>query len=245
MLNFRWTILATALCGALLLGACTAQQINQTLGDVLEAGTAGGSPTTSEVAAGLKQALEKGTLTGTRQASQENGYYGNPRLRIPFPEDVQKVETRLRQLGFGNQVDEFILTLNRGAEKAAIEAKPIFIDAIRQMTIQDAWDILRGEEDAATRYLYRTTGGQLEAKFRPVISDALKSTSATKYYSDLVSTYNRIPGVADVNPDLESYATEKAIDGLFILIAEEEKNIRENPVARTTELLRKVFGQVQ
>lgn len=243
MLNFRRTSLATAFCGILLLSACTAQQINQTLGDVLETGS--GSPTTSEVASGLKQALEKGTLTGTRQASQENGYFGNPRLRIPFPEDVQKVETRLRQLGFGNQVDEFVLTLNRGAEKAAIEAKPIFIDAIRQMTIQDAWNILRGDDDAATQYLRRTTGGQLEAKFRPVISDALKSTNATKYYSDLVSTYNRIPGVSDVNPDLESYATEKAIDGLFLLIADEEKNIRENPVARTTELLRKVFGQVQ
>lgn len=223
-----------------LAASCTTQQVNQTLGDIL-----GEDPTLSseEVAQGLKQALVKGISKGAEQASQEGGYYQNPRLRIPFPEDAQRVEEKLRQLGLGSEVDKFILTLNRGAEEAADEAKPIFIDAIRSMSIRDAWDILRGEEDAATQYLRRTTSDQLRAKFEPVISQSLDQVNATRYYSDIVSTYNRIPGVNRVNPDLVDYATDRALDGLFLLVAEEEKNIRENPVARTTELLRRVFAR--
>ncbi|WP_017731762.1 DUF4197 domain-containing protein [Nafulsella turpanensis] len=220
--------------------SCTTQQINQTLGEILAENQ---SLTTEEVAEGLKQALSKGISQGAAQASQEGGYYENPRLKIPFPEDAQRVEEKLRQIGLGNQVDRFILTLNRGAEEAAKEAKPIFLDAIRSMTIRDAWNILKGEDDAATEYLRRTTGEQLRAKFEPVISRALDQVEATRYYGDIVSTYNRLPGVTRVNPDLTDYATQKAIDGLFLLVAEEEKNIRENPVARTTELLKKVFAQ--
>ena len=220
--------------------SCTTQQINQTVGDILEQSQ---GLSTEEVAAGLKQALSKGISQGAAEASREGGYYENPRLKIPFPEDAQRVADKLRQIGFGSEVDKFVLTLNRGAEAAAMEAKPIFLEAIRTMTIRDAWDILKGEEDAATEYLRRTTGDQLKAKFEPVISQALDQVNATRYYSDLVSTYNRIPGVTRVNPDLTDYATERAIDGLFLLVAEEEKNIRENPVARTTELLKKVFAQ--
>ena len=220
--------------------SCTTQQINQTLGTVL-----GEDPTltSEEVAQGLKQALTKGISKGADQASTEGGYYENPRLRIPFPEDAQRVEQKLRQIGLGNEVDKFIVTLNRGAEEAAKEAKPIFIDAIRQMSIRDAWGILRGDEDAATQYLRRTTSDQLRAKFEPVITKALDQVNATRYYGDIVSTYNRLPGTTDVNPDLTDYATERALDGLFLLVAEEEKNIRENPVARTTELLKRVFAQ--
>ena len=148
----------------------------------------------------------------------------------------------VRQIGLGGEVDKFILTLNRGAEDAAREAKPIFIDAIKSMTIQDAWSILRGEDDAATQYLRRTTGERLAEKFKPVIKASLDKVNATRYYSDIVTTYNRIPLVEKVNPDLDDYATNKAIDGLFVMIAKEEKRIREDPVARTTELLKKVFG---
>lgn len=224
----------------LLAASCTTQQVNKTLGDIL-----GEDPTLSseEVAQGLKQALVKGISKGAEQASQEGGYYQNPRLRIPFPEDAKRVEEKLRQIGLGNEVDKFILTLNRGAEEAAEEAKPIFIDAIRSMSIRDAWDILRGEEDAATQYLRRTTSDQLRAKFEPVISRSLDQVNATRYYNDIVSTYNRLPGVKRVNPDLVDYATERALDGLFLLVAEEEENIRKNPVARTTELLRRVFAR--
>lgn len=219
--------------------ACTTQQINQTLGTVL-AGTT--EPTTGEVASGLKEALTKGISIGADNAHKTDGYYKNSLIRIPFPPDVQRVEDRLRQIGLGSEVDKFVLSLNRGAEKAAIEAKPIFISAIKSLTIQDAWAILRGDDDAATQYLKRTTSNQLKDKFQPIISQSLNEVNATRYYSDLVNTYNRIPLVNKVDPDLTSYATDRAIEGLFTLVAQEEKNIRENPIARTTELLRKVFA---
>lgn len=236
-------LITLGLSATLLIGGCTTQQINQTLGEV--GGMLGESQevTTNEVALGLKEALSVGISKGAQQAAQENGYYNNPQLKIPFPPEVQRVEQRLRQIGLGSEVDKFVLTLNRGAEKAAQEAKPVFMTAIRNMTIQDAWNILRGQDDAATQYLKRTTTNELKSKFRPIVSNALQEVNATRYYSDLVNTYNRIPGVQRVNPDLEAYATDKAIEGLFVLVAQEEKNIRENPVARTTELLRRVFAK--
>jgi hypothetical protein len=230
----------------LALTTCTTAQLNQTIGGVNK--TLGGGPTpltTAEVVQGLKEALIKGISTGADLASNVDGYFKNPEIKIPFPPEVKKVEDRLRQLGLGNEVDKFVMTLNRGAEDAAKEAKPIFIEAIRSMTIQDAWAILKGEPDAATQYLKRTTSGLLKEKFKPVIQNSLSKVNATKYYGDIVSRYNQIPFVTKVNPDLDDYATDKAIEGLFVMIAKEEKNIRANPVARTTEILRKVFGAQQ
>jgi hypothetical protein len=228
----------------LFLCACTSAQLNQTLGDVNK--TLGGGTSTpltsAEVADGLKEALIKGISTGSDLASQLDGYFKNPEIKIPFPPDVKKVEDKLRQIGFGSEVDKFVMQLNRGAEDAAKEAKPIFISAIRAMTIQDAWAILRGENDAATQYLKRTTSDQLKSKFKPVIQNSLQKVNATKYYTDIVTRYNQIPLVQKVNPNLDDYATDKAIEGLFLMIAKEEKNIRENPIARTTELLKRVFG---
>ena len=222
--------------------ACTTTQINQSLG-TLNDFLGGDELTTEQVAAGLKEALINGISKGSSEASKTDGYFKNPQIKIPFPPDVQKVETKLRQIGLDKEVDKFILTLNRGAEEAAKEAKPIFIAAIKSMTIEDAWAILKGEEDAATNYLKRTTTDQLKLKFEPVVASALDKTNATKYYSDVIGTYNKIPFIEKVNPDLNDYATDMAIDGLFTLIAKEEKNIREDPLARTTELLKKVFGQ--
>jgi hypothetical protein len=144
--------------------------------------------------------------------------------------------------GWAGQVDKFVLTLNRGAEDAAKEAKPIFIAAIKSMTIQDAWAILKGEENAATEYLKRTTSASLKEKFKPVIQSSLNKVNATKYYGEIITRYNQIPLVEKVNPNLDDYATDKAIEGLFVMIAKEEKNIRMDPVARTTELLKRVFG---
>jgi hypothetical protein len=226
---------------SLLFTACTAQQINQTLGD-LGRGAAPRPLTSAEVAEGLKEALIQGTSKGADMLSQTDGYFKNPSIKILFPPDVKKVEDRLRQIGLGNEVDRFVMTLNRGAEEAAKEAKPIFISAIKSMTIQDAFAILRGEENAATQYLQRTTSAQLKSAFMPVIQSTLEKTNATRYYADLVSTYNKIPLVEKVNPDLDDYATDKAIEGLFVMIAAEEKNIRENPAARVTDLLKRVFG---
>ncbi len=220
---------------------CTSTQINQTLGEIN--GVLGGSDlTTSEVVSGLKEALVKGAREGADNASRLDGYFGNPLIKIPFPPEVEKVEEKLRQIGLGKEVDKFILTLNRGAEDAASEAAPIFVDAITSMSIQDAWGILKGNKTAATEYLKDKTSPQLIELFSPIMQRSLDKVNATKYYGDIVSTYNKIPLVEDVNPDLNEYATQKAIDGLFVLIAQEEEKIRENPAERTTALLKKVFS---
>jgi len=230
---------------ASVLGACSSTQINQTLGEINKAMDLEQPLTTSEVGEGLKEALIQGISNGSDLASRVDGYFKNPEIQIPFPPDVKKVEDKLRQVGLGSEVDKFIMTLNRGAEEAAKEAKPIFVTAIRSMTIQDAWAILRGDADAATQYLKRTTSNQLKEKFKPVIQNALDKVNATRYYTDIINTYNQIPFVQKVNPDLNEYATERATEGLFLLIAKEEKMIRDDPKARTTELLKRVFKAQQ
>jgi hypothetical protein len=226
----------------LLSGACSSAQIGKALNEVNKTINQGQPLSTDEVGEGLKEALTKGISKGADIVSQLDGYFKNPEIKIPFPPEVKKVEDRLRKMGLGSEVDKFILTLNRGAEDAAKESKPIFITAIKGMTIQDAWAILKGEQNSATNYLKRTTSAQLKEKFKPVIQNSLNKVNATKYYKDLVSTYNRIPLVEKVNPNLDDYATDRAIEGLFIMIAKEEKNIRQDPMARTTELLKKVFA---
>ena len=225
------------------LSACTATQINQAITDASKIITEEKPLTTDEVGSGLKEALINGISKGSDLTSQVDGYFKNPEIRIPFPPDAKKVEDKLRAIGLGSDVDKFIMTLNRGAEDAAKEAKPIFIDAIKSMSITDAWGILKGQNDGATQYLKKTTTTQLKTKFSPVIQNSLNKVSASKYYGDLVNTYNKIPLVEKVNPDLNSYATDLAIQGLFTMIAKEEKNIRQDPVARTTDLLKKVFAQ--
>jgi hypothetical protein len=245
-LNRFITMKKTIIITSIILAGCSSAQINQTLGDVnkaLGSGTTTPALTSDQVAEGLREALVKGISTGSDLVSQVDGYFKNPEIKIPFPPEVKKVEDKMRQLGLGGEVDKFVMTLNRGAEDAAKEAKPIFITAIRSMTIQDAWGILKGEDNAATEYLKRTTSAQLKEKFKPVIQSSLDKVSATKYYGQLVTRYNQIPFVEKVNPDLNEYATDRAIEGLFLMISKEEKNIRDNPVARTTELLKRVFSQ--
>lgn len=212
---------------------------------VVQSTTSSGSSqplTEREVVSGLKAALEKGIELAAADASKTDGFFGNSFIKIPFPPDAQKAEDKLRQIGLGNEVDNFILSLNRAAEQASSKSVDVFMGAIRQMTFQDAWAILRGEKDAATQYLMRTTTNQLTAEFKPIVASALNSVNATKYYSDLAGTYNKIPLVTKVDTDLEAYATERAIDGLFQLVAREEAKIREDPIARTTAILQRVFG---
>lgn len=221
------------------LSACAGFQIPGSLGDL--GGSSGPKLSTDEVARGLKEALELGIGRGADRVAVTDGYFRNNLLRIPFPPEIAEVETRLRQIGMGSEVDRFILSLNRGAEEAAKEAKPIFASAIRSMTIQDAWGILKGKENEATEYLQRTTGLPLNNAFKPVIERNLEKVNATKYYTDLVNAYNRIPGVRQVNADLAQYATDRAISGLFVVVAQEETKIRKDPGARATDLLRKVF----
>lgn len=202
-----------------------------------------GNLTNDEIVQGLKEALKVGISNGSSRASAVDGYFKNNLIKIAFPPDVQRVETRLRQIGLGNEVDRFVLSLNRAAEDAAKKSKPVFVKAITSMTIQDAVGILRGDSTAATQYLRRTTNQELYNQFFPVVDSTLKLNNATKYYADLVNTYNKLPLVQKVNPDLKQYATQKAIDGLFVLVAQEERKIRKDPVARVNEVLQKVFGQ--
>ncbi len=222
--------------------SCTSTQINSAIKTATSILDDSPELTTSEVAKGLKEALIKGAEYSTEVASKTDGYYKNPALKIPFPPEIQKAETKLRQLGINKPIDDFVLSMNRGAEKAAVEATPIFINAITSMTIDDAWAILKGEEDAATQYLKRTTGEQLKIKFKPIIEQSLQTVNATKYYNDVTNIYNKIPLLAPVETDLTEYVNNLAIDGLFILVAKEELAIRKDPIARSTELLKKVFG---
>ncbi|SFQ60349.1 DUF4197 domain-containing protein [Hymenobacter arizonensis] len=211
-------------------------------GSTSRSGSIGGLSNT-EAANGLKEALMQGIGKGADQASQTDGFYLNRLIRIPFPPDAQRVANTLRSIGMGSQVDKFELSLNRGAEDAARSAKPIFMSAIKSLTFSDVWNILTGQKDAATQYLKRTTSSQLTTAFAPIMQQSLDKVGATRYYSALAAQYNQIPLMTPVQTDLNQYATGKAVDGLFTLIAQEEVNIRENPVARTTELLRRVFGR--
>jgi len=196
----------------------------------------------SEAVQGIKEALVKGTGESVNFVSVVDGYFGNPEIKIPFPEDAKMVENKLRSLGMGKKVDEAILSINRAAEDAAIQAKPIFVNAVKAMSISDAIGIVKGPDDAATSYLRNTTSPDLRLKFKPEIQKSLDKVQATKYWKDLITTYNKIPLVQKVNPDLAAYVTDKAITGLFVMISKEEKKIRKDPLARTSEILKKVFG---
>lgn len=203
------------------------------------------NPTSAEISSGLKEALEKGTGISSDRLSLENGYLGNLDVKILFPEEARQVERTLRNLGLGSMCDQVITSLNRAAEDAAKEAKPIFTDAIKQMSFQDVQQILLGENNAATQYFQRTTTSSLSAKFSPIIDSSLKKVNATKYWDDVMTRYNKVPLVKPVNTNLSAYVTEKAIQGLFIEIAKEELKIRQNVNARTSPLLQKVFGYAE
>jgi hypothetical protein len=233
-------LIPIAVCSAFFLG-CTSTQISKTADEINKAMGGSSQVTTEEVAKGLKEALSQGVSKGSGQASQLDGYFKNALLKILVPPEMQKVEQKLRSLGMNKLMDDFILSLNRGAEDAATEAKPIFISAITSMTIQDAWNILKGENDAATVYLKKTTNTQLYNAFKPKIQNSLNKVNATRYYTDIITTYNKIPMVQKVNPNLDDYVTNRAIDGLFVLVKQEESNIRTNPGARVTDILKRVF----
>lgn len=237
LLSFLLVLMVTMGCKT-----ASQAQVDRILDDFSKVLAGGEKLTTEEVVAGLKEALGQGVATGSDRASVVDGYLKNSLIRIAFPPDAAKVETKLRQIGLGSEVDKFIVAINRGAERAAKEAKPIFLQAIKNMTLDDAWGILKGEEDSATRYLERTTSASLTQKFQPIIAEALDEVNATRYYDDLVGTYNKIPLVQKVNPDLDQYVTERALTGLFTLVAEEEARIRKDPAARTTQLMKKVFA---
>jgi len=191
---------------------------------------------------GIKEALIKGTGKSVALVSKTDGFFLNPEIKIPFPENARTIESKLRSIGLGSKVDEMILSLNRAAEDASKSAQSIFVTAVTGMNISDALQIVRGKNDAATQYLARTTTPELKAKFSPVIKSSLDKVDATRLWTELITAYNQIPFVSRQNPDLAVYVTDKAISGLFTMIAREELKIRQDPMARTTELLKKVFG---
>lgn len=214
------------------------------LGKVLkQAAAAGSKPTATEIGAGLKEALEAGVAAGADRLSVQDGFMGNMAVKLFFPPEAQKIEKTLRGMGMNKLCDDFVLSLNRAAEDAAKEAKPIFISAVKQMSIADASKILLGgQKDAATQYFRGVTTDQLKAKFQPAIQNSLGKTGATRYWADVTTAYNKIPFVSKVNTDLNAYATQKTIDGLFYEVAQEELKIRTGTSLRTTPLLQKVFG---
>ena len=201
-----------------------------------------GGLTEKDAVEGIKEALIMGTAESVAMVSKPDGFFSNPEIKIPFPENARTIESKLRALGLGSKVDEVILTINRAAEDAAKSAQPIFVAAITSMNISDALQIVRGGNDAATQYLAKTTTPEPKAEFSPVIKSSLDKVDATRLWAGLIRAYNQIPFVSKQNPDLTDYVTDKAISGLFTMIAKEELKIRQNPADRTTELLKKVFG---
>lgn len=201
----------------------------------------GGSLSTDEIAAGLKEALSVGAEKAGSSLSSLNGYFGNAAIKILMPEEAKKAEQKLRAIGLGKQVDEAILSMNRAAEDAAKSAAPIFVNAIKQMSIKDAANILKGGDFAATDYLKSKTTSSLTESFRPVIEKSLAKVDATKYWNTIFTAYNKV-SLNKINPDLSAYVTEKALTGIFYQVGQEEQQIRKDPLARTSDLLKKVFG---
>lgn len=198
-----------------------------------------------EAGEGIKEALSQGLAGAVLKLNREDGFFRDAFYKILIPEDARKVENTLRDIGLGSMVDKAILQINRGAEDAAGYAKPIFVNAIKSMTIQDAIGLVRNGDTSATHFFRDKTTAQLTAAFLPVIRSSLDKVNATKYYGDMVNKYNSLPIVfKKLNPDLTSYVTMKATNALFDLVAQEERNIRNNFAARTTDLLKKVFGGV-
>lgn len=200
--------------------------------------------TEAEAAEGIREALSQGLVKSVLQLNREDGFFKDAFYKILLPEEARKIENTLRDIGLGSMVDKAILQINRGAEDAAGYAKPIFVDAIKRMDIGDAIGLVRNGDTSATHFFREKTTAQLVTAFTPVIKSSLDKVNATKYYGDMVNKYNSLPLVKKLNPDLTGYVTNKAINALFDLVAKEEKNIRTNFAARTTELLKKVFGGI-
>lgn len=211
-------------------------------GSVLNSGSGTGSSlTTDEIIQGLKEALSVGAQNSTGKLSMVDGFLKDAAVKILMPDEVRKLETRLRALGMGKLVDDAITSMNRAAEDASKTASPIFIDAIKKMSVQDALGILRGKDTAATSYLKKTTSNQLTNAFLPIIKNSLRKVNATKYWTEVFTVYNKF-SPTPVTADINEYVTERALRGIFYYVGEEEKKIRANPAARVNDILKKVFG---
>ncbi|WP_417429070.1 DUF4197 domain-containing protein [Kiloniella sp.] len=209
-----------------------AQQGEQSQGDL----------SVGEISTGLKEALRVGSSRVVDQVSLKDGFNGDSNIHIPLPENLKRVQGALRSVGLSSMADDLELKLNRGAENASVEARELFIDTISKMTLEDARRIYEGRNDEATRYFQEKMTPELKAKFKPIIDRTLSEVGAVNSYEEMISSYKAIPFVPDVKADLTEYTVSKALEGLFYYLAKEEEQIRQNPVARTTEILKNVFG---
>ena len=248
----NFILLSASLALTILIVSCgsTASGILSTVNNTLNNSTVGKTNqvpglTNDEIISGLKEALSVGANNAGSMSSKLDGFYKNTELFIPFPQEAIKVKNKLKDIGFEGKINEFEMSLNRAAEKACEQAAPIFVNAVKNMTVQDAMGILKGGDTAATSFLRKTTSNDLKSKFRPVVKDAIEKVQVTKYWEPLITKYNQVTmltGGEKVNPDLNEYVTERAVHGVFKLVASEEKKIRKDPVARVTDILKKVFG---
>ncbi|MFK8046699.1 MAG: DUF4197 domain-containing protein [Crocinitomicaceae bacterium] len=225
--------------------------LNDVAGEILSTDGSGTTAvpklTNEEVISGLKEALTIGIQNGANLASVTDGFFKNDIIKLPFPQDAIKIKEKAIELGLTGQVDKIELTLNRAAEEASKKAAPIFVDAIKNMSIADGFAILKGGDNAATNFLKKNTTEKLVAAFSPVVQNAIETVKLTEYWNPVANKYNfaaKLMGKPEINPDLNQYVTTKGIDGLFYMVEQEEAKIRKNPAAQVTDLLKKVFGSV-
>lgn len=216
-------------------GCAELQQVATQLPGILAEGNV-------DIASGLKEALNNGISKQVTKLTATDGFYKNQMVKILLPEELKKVDSGLRKIGLGSLADEGLKAMNRTAEDAVKTATPVFVDAVKGMTFTDAKNILMGNENAATTYLQNTTSTALYGKFNPVIKNSFSKVGADKVWTNIITKYNSIPFVQKVNPDLTDYVTKQAMNGVFKMVAVEEKNIRTNLASRTSELLKKVFA---
>lgn len=199
----------------------------------------------ADAVSGLKQALTDGSAAAVKMLGQDNGYFGNAKVKIPLPPSLQKIESGLRMMGMKKQADELVLSMNRAAEAAAPEAKQLLVDAVKKMSVQDAKGILTGGDTAATEYFKRTTSAQLSQRFLPIVKKATDRVGLAQQYNSLAGQGAALGLVKAEDASIETYVTRKALDGLYLMIAEQEKAFRQNPVGATSDIVKKVFGALR
>ena len=225
----------TLICCVLLFSSCA--ELQQIASQYPQVGVSN-----TEIASGLRQALDMGIEKQVSKLTKENGFYNNELVRITLPSELQKVDKTLRDVGLDALADEGLKVLNRAAEEAVKEATPIFVNAVKEISFNDARNILLGQNNAATLYLTNKTEKPLYNKFNPVVTNSLEKVGATRVWNNIITRYNNLPLTNKVNPDLADYVTNRALDGVYTMIAVEEKEIREKVAARSTQLLQRVFA---
>jgi uncharacterized protein DUF4197 len=201
--------------------------------------------TNADATSGLKQALSEGSVAAVAKLGVENGFFGNPKVKIPLPPSLQRVEGALRAVGMRRQADELVLTMNRAAEAAVPEAKQLLVDSVKKMSVQDAKGILTGGDTAATEYFRRTTDSQLSKRFLPIVKKATDRVGLAQQYNSLAGQGVQLGLIKEDQSTIEGYVTRKALDGLYLMIGEQEKAFRQNPMGASSDIVKKVFGAIR